>query len=81
MVRSGKDTQRRRKTFEEMASQDKERYQRELAENPPAAKKKKRKQNRACKKKKTKTKSGAQKIQAAMMMMTCSVQMESKEIK
>ena len=44
-----------KKPFEEMASQDKERYQRELAENPPAPKKKKRKAKSApAKKKKTK---------------------------
>ena len=44
-----------KKPFEEMASQDKERYQRELAENPPPAKKKKRKAKSApAKKKKTK---------------------------
>ena len=43
-----------KKPFQEMASQDKERYQRELAEAPQAAKKKKRKAKSPAKKKKTK---------------------------
>ena len=62
-----------KKPFEEMASQDKERYQRELAENPHQPRRRRERQNPGLprRRRRRSKKLSFRKIQAAMMMMTC----------